>query len=134
VGLGVADVEEIDRLNILRATMLAMERAVEALVAALGRAPDEVLVDGNRLPRWGWQARAVVKGDRDVPVIGAASIIAKVERDHVMAALDAECPGYGWGRNQGYGTAEHGLALARLGVTRHHRRSFAPVRERLRAV
>jgi ribonuclease HII len=127
VGVGMACVEEIDRLNIHWATMLAMERAV----AALGTAVDEVLVDGNRLPKWQWRARAIVKGDALVPVIGAASIIAKTVRDGVMAGLAAECPGYGWARNQGYGTAEHARALAVLGVSAHHRRSFAPVRARL---
>lgn len=127
VGVGVASVAEIDRLNILWATMLAMERAVEAL----GVSPGEVLVDGNRVPRWRWASRAVVRGDALVPVIGAASIIAKTVRDGMMAGLDRECPGYGWGRNQGYGTADHAAALRELGVTVHHRRSFAPVRARL---
>jgi len=127
VGVGVAGVDEIDGLNIHWATMLAMERAVEAL----GVAPVDVLVDGNRLPKWRWRARAIVKGDALVPLIGAASIIAKTMRDAVMAGLDAEHPGYGWARNQGYGTAEHARALAELGVTLHHRRSFAPVRARL---
>lgn len=127
VGVGQASAREIDALNIHWATMLAMERAV----AALGGMPDEILVDGNRLPNWGWRSRAIVKGDALVPVIGAASIIAKTVRDAVMAGLDAECPGYGWARNQGYGTAEHAAALARLGVSVHHRRSFAPVKARL---
>ena len=89
------------------------------------------MVDGNRLPKWGWRSRAIVKGDALVPVIGAASIIAKTVRDAVMAGLDGECHGYGWARNQGYGTAEHAAALARLGVSVHHRRSFAPVKARL---
>lgn len=127
VGVGQASVVEIEALNIHGATMLAMERAV----AALGGVPDEILVDGNRLPKWGWRSRAIVKGDALVPVIGAASIIAKTVRDAVMAGLDGECPGYGWARNQGYGTAEHAAALARLGVSVHHRRSFAPVKARL---
>jgi ribonuclease HII len=100
-------------------------------VAALELAVDEVLVDGNRLPNWHWRARAIVKGDLLVPAIGAASIIAKTVRDGVMAGLDAACPGYGWARNQGYGTAEHARALAEQGVSVHHRRSFAPVRARL---
>ncbi|WP_439534269.1 ribonuclease HII [Polymorphobacter sp.] len=129
VGVGEASVEEIETLNIHWATMLAMERAV----AALGLCPDEVLVDGNRLPRWGWTSRAIVQGDFLVPAIGAASIIAKTVRDATMAGLDAECPGYGWGTNQGYGTPEHAAALARLGVSAHHRRGFAPVRARLAA-
>jgi ribonuclease HII len=130
VGVGQASVEEIDRLNIHGATMLAMERAVTALEMAV----DEVLVDGNRLPKWRWRARAIVKGDREVPVIGAASIIAKTVRDGMMAGLAAECPGYGWERNQGYGTAEHARALAALGMSAHHRRSFAPVRARMAGV
>ncbi len=130
VGVGQASVAEIDSLNILHATMLAMERAVEAL----GIAVDEVLVDGNRLPRWHWRSRAIVRGDALVPAIGAASIIAKTVRDGLMAGLDSDCPGYGWARNQGYGTREHALALAELGVTPHHRRSFAPVKARLAAL
>lgn len=109
--------------------MLAMQRAVEDLACDF----DEVLVDGNRLPNWEHRARAVVKGDALVPVIGAASIIAKTVRDGIMAGLDLECPGYGWARNQGYGTAEHARALAYLGVSVHHRRGFAPVRARLTA-
>lgn len=129
VGLGQASVAEIDALNIHWATMLAMERAV----AALGRAVDHVLVDGNRLPRWGHAATAIVGGDALCLSISAASIMAKVTRDRLMAGLDGECPGYGWGRNKGYGTAEHSRALAALGVTAHHRRSFAPVRARLLA-
>jgi ribonuclease HII len=135
LGVGQASVAEIDTLNIHWATMLAMERAVMALVfEAGGVVPDEVLVDGNRLPRWAWKSRAIVKGDALVPVIGAASIIAKTVRDALMAGLDAECPGYGWARNQGYGTAEHAAALHDLGVSVHHRRSFAPVRARLAAL
>lgn len=130
VGVGQASVEEIDRLNIHWATMLAMERAVNAL----GVEPGEILVDGNRLPRWKWRARAIVKGDASEPVIGAASIIAKTVRDALMARLDAQCPGYGWQQNQGYGTAQHAAALRDLGVSEHHRRSFAPVRARLAAV
>lgn len=131
VGVGQASVGEIDQLNIHWATMLAMERAVAQVVAALGAEPDEILVDGNRLPRWRWQARAIVKGDVSEPVIGAASIIAKTVRDALMAGLDDECPGYGWRQNQGYGTAQHAAALRDLGVSEHHRRSFAPVRARL---
>jgi ribonuclease HII len=127
IGIGQASVEEIDTLNIHWATMLAMERAVVALVAVLCRELDHVLVDGNRLPRWQRAATALVQGDGRCLSIAAASIIAKTERDGLMAALDVECPGYGWARNQGYGTAEHGAALERLGATAHHRRSFAPV-------
>ncbi|MFZ4688283.1 MAG: ribonuclease HII [Polymorphobacter sp.] len=128
-GVGIASVAEIDTLNIHWATMLAMERAV----AALGCGVDHVLVDGNKLPRWRHAATAIVKGDGKSCSIGAASIIAKVTRDRLMLALDAECPGYGWAANKGYGTAAHARGLAALGVTAHHRRSFAPVRARLGA-
>jgi ribonuclease HII len=126
-GIGMASVGEIDTLNIHWATMLAMERAV----AALGCAVDHLLVDGNRLPRWQYQATAIIGGDGLSRSIAAASIIAKVTRDRMMAGLDADCPGYGWARNKGYGTAEHARGLAALGVTAHHRRSFEPVRARL---
>jgi ribonuclease HII len=127
VGIGEATVEEIDRVNILQATMLAMTRAV----AALGHCPVHVLVDGNRLPRWDWAATAIVKGDDRCLSIAAASIIAKVHRDRIMTRLDEDYPGYGWGRNAGYGTADHLAGLQRHGVTPHHRRSFAPVRNLL---
>jgi len=126
IGIGRASVEEIDRLNVLRANDLAMARAV----AALPSAPASVLVDGNRIPPGLEQpARAVTKGDALSLSIAAASIVAKVTRDAVMAELAVAHPGYGWERNQGYGTAAHRAALARLGVTRHHRRSFRPIRE-----
>jgi ribonuclease HII len=123
-GIGIASVAEIDTLNIHWATMLAMERAV----AALGVAPAHVLVDGNRLPRWPHAATAIIKGDGRSLSIAAASIIAKVTRDRMMVALDAEFPGYGWAANKGYGTAAHQRGLAEYGVTPHHRRSFAPIR------
>jgi len=132
-GIGIAEVEEIDRINILQATFVAMGRAVEALGQALGRQPDLCLVDGNRLPRLAMPARPVVKGDQRSASIAAASIIAKVHRDAVMAELAAQHPGYGWERNAGYGTAEHLAALAALGPTPHHRRSFRPVREAVSA-
>ncbi|WP_235927706.1 ribonuclease HII [Sandarakinorhabdus rubra] len=124
IGVGLASVVEIDRLNILQATYLAMTRAV----AGLDVEPALVLVDGNRLPKWRWPARAIVGGDGSEPAIAAASIIAKVTRDAIMADLDLQHPGYGWATNQGYGTAAHAAALKRLGVTVHHRRSFAPIR------
>lgn len=123
VGVGIASVAEIDELNILWATMLAMTRAVEAL----GMEPGDVLVDGNTLPKWRYKARAVVAGDALCLSIAAASIVAKHERDCMMKAYDAEHPGYGWGRNKGYGTADHRAALLKLGPTPLHRRSFAPV-------
>ena len=127
VGVGMADVEEIDRLNILWATMLAMKRAVEALVEASGVAPAMVLVDGNRCPDWAHPSRAIVAGDALCLSIAAASIVAKHERDRMMAAYDAAHPGYGWASNKGYGTRDHRDALVRLGPTPLHRRSFAPV-------
>lgn len=127
IGVGQASVAEIDAINILQATHLAMARAVDAL----GIRPDLVLVDGNRLPRWPWPSRAIVGGDGSEPAIAAASIIAKVTRDAVMAELARQHPAYGWDRNQGYGTAAHAAALAAQGVTAHHRRSFAPVRAAL---
>lgn len=123
VGIGLATVEEIDRINILQATLLAMTRAVEAL----GTEPAEVLVDGNRLPEWRYRAQAVIGGDAIHPCISAASIIAKEYRDRLMLAADAQYPGYGWSRNKGYGAPIHLAALRELGPTPLHRRSFAPV-------
>lgn len=125
--IGEASVAEIDRLNILHATMLAMTRAVDALVAQLVGEPAEVLVDGNRLPKWRYRARAIVGGDALEPCISAASIIAKVHRDHIMVAADHAYPCYGFRRNKGYGTAEHLAALRDIGATPLHRQSFAPV-------
>ncbi|MDM7954860.1 ribonuclease HII [Blastomonas sp.] len=122
-GIGVASVEEIDAINILQATMLAMTRAVEALRDA----PGHVLVDGNRLPRWSYSAEAIVKGDALHPCISAASILAKQERDRMMQAAAAQHPHYGWERNMGYGTPEHLAALREHGPCALHRRSFAPV-------
>ncbi|HSK41105.1 MAG TPA: ribonuclease HII [Arenibaculum sp.] len=129
VALGTATVEEIDRINILQASLIAMRRAVEAL----GVAPDLALVDGRHAPALACPSRAVVGGDARCLSIAAASIVAKVVRDDLMADLAREHPGYGWERNAGYPTAEHKGALARLGVTRHHRRSFAPVSQILAA-
>ncbi|WP_310497964.1 ribonuclease HII [Sandarakinorhabdus sp.] len=131
IGVGLVSVTEIDAINILQATMLAMTRAVEALGDALAAAPAMVLVDGNHLPKWHWPSRAIIGGDALEPAISAASIIAKVTRDRLMQQLDGEFPGYGWARNKGYGTADHAAALAALGVTAHHRTSFKPVRDRL---
>ncbi len=124
VGIGIASVQEIDEINILQATMLAMTRAVEALEAA----PSHILVDGNRLPLWRWPATAVIGGDAIHPCISAASIIAKEYRDRIMIAADQDYPGYGWASNKGYGTAAHLAALNLLGPTPLHRQSFAPVR------
>ena len=119
--------EEIDAINIHWATMLAMTRAVDGLCEAGGCEPAMVLVDGNRMPRWRYRARAIVDGDALCLSIAAASIVAKHERDEMMAALDARHPGYGWAQNKGYGTRAHKAALAALGPSPLHRRSFAPV-------
>ena len=128
IGVGQASVAEIDAINILQATYLAMTRAVDALGEAAWENLGHVLVDGNRLPKWRWPATAIVGGDGSEPAISAASIIAKVTRDRIMADLDAAHPGYGWATNQGYGTAAHAAALIARGVTPHHRASFAPVK------
>ena len=122
--VGIASVAEIDGMNILQATLLAMRRAV----VRLGQAPDLVLVDGNRAPCLPCPARTVVGGDRLSLSIAAASIVAKVTRDRLMARLALHHPGYGWERNAGYGTAEHRAGLARLGPCVQHRRSFRPIR------
>jgi ribonuclease HII len=132
--VGVADVAEIDRLNIFGATMLAMTRAVEALCARIGCDPLEVLVDGNLTPHgrtegWRWAARAIVGGDAIEPCISAASIIAKEHRDRIMIAAARDYPHYGWASNKGYGAPAHLAALRTLGPTPLHRRSFAPVRQ-----
>jgi ribonuclease HII len=120
-----AEVAEIDRLNILHATMLAMQRAVEGLQVQ----PRLALIDGNRCPKLAVPSAPVVKGDSQVPAIAAASILAKVTRDREMQVLDALYPGYGLAGHKGYPTAEHLDALRRLGPTPIHRRSFAPVRD-----
>jgi ribonuclease HII len=124
---GIATVEEIDELNILQATMLAMRRAV----AALGTPPRLALIDGNRCPALTMPSRAIVDGDAHVPVISAASIVAKVVRDRMMRDLDAQHPGYGWVRNKGYGTVAHRAALLTYGPSAHHRRSFRPIAQML---
>lgn len=122
--LGRAEVHEIDDLNILHATMLAMRRAV----AALAITPDWVLVDGNRTPDFGINASAIIKGDGLVPEISAASILAKVARDNEMYALDQAYPHYGFAAHKGYPTAAHLAAIKQYGVLAEHRRSFKPVR------
>ncbi|WP_294130385.1 ribonuclease HII [Sphingobium sp.] len=126
-GLGVASVEEIDRINILWATMLAMTRAVEAL----GQECQHVLVDGNRVPDWRWAATAVIGGDAKCLSIAAASILAKEARDRMMLEAAASHPHYGWESNKGYGSAQHLAALRTHGPTPLHRRSFAPVAQML---
>lgn len=127
VALGAASVAEIDRLNVLEASMLAMSRAVLALAQVAGP-PDLVLVDGNRLPGLPFPARAIIGGDGSEPSIAAASIVAKVVRDRLMTALGARDPRFGFESHMGYGTRQHLEALARHGPGRHHRHSFAPVR------
>ncbi len=123
-----ASVDEIDRLNILHASLLAMTRAVTALSVQ----PQFVYVDGNRCPSWQYQSQAVVKGDSRIAAIAAASIVAKVTRDRELVALDAVYPGYGLARHKGYPTTDHMEALGRLGASPIHRRSFAPVADALR--
>ena len=125
--LGRASVAEIDKLNILQASLLAMHRAVRGLQPQ----PDYVLVDGNRLPQWPYRSEPVVGGDGIVPAISAASILAKVQRDAEMVALDQRYPGYGLARHKGYPTAAHLEALLLLGASPIHRRSFGPVRNLL---
>ena len=122
--VGHADVEEIDRINILQATMLAMKRAVEALQTV----PDHALIDGNRCPDLCCPAQAIVTGDSRVAAISAASIMAKVTRDREMLSLDVIYPGYGLAQHKGYPSKAHIEALENLGVTPIHRRSYAPVR------
>ncbi|MYM64986.1 ribonuclease HII [Pseudomaricurvus sp. HS19] len=119
-----ASVAEIDSINILQASLLAMTRAVEGLQLA----PEHVWVDGNKIPRWSYSAEAVVKGDSRVPAISAASILAKVTRDREMEAFEKVYPGYGFAGHKGYPTKLHMDAIARLGVTPIHRTSFGPVR------
>lgn len=128
IGIGHASPAEIDTLNILQATFLAMHRAI----AALDVPPDHILVDGNRLPAdLPCRAQAVVKGDARIMSIAAASIVAKVTRDRIMADLARSYPGYGWEENAGYPTKRHKNAIADLGLTPEHRRSFAPIRKML---
>ncbi len=124
IGVGAASVGEIDRINILRASLLAMRRAV----AALGLPPDIALVDGNIAPNLPCPVKTVVKGDALSFSIAAASVVAKVTRDRIMYELAHRYPGYGWETNVGYSTAAHFDGIRRLGVTPHHRRSFEPVR------
>lgn len=122
-----ASVAEIDALNILQASLLAMHRSVQALEPQ----PGYVLVDGNRLPRWDYPSQPVIGGDDRVPAIAAASILAKVQRDGELVALEQTYPGYGFAAHKGYPTPAHLRALRELGVTPVHRRSFAPVRKLL---
>jgi ribonuclease HII len=122
-GVGIVPAEEIDRLNILQATLLAMKRAVEHLPLS----PDYVLIDGNQAPRWKYVTQTVVGGDRLSYLIACASIVAKVVRDHCMHFYDALYPGYGFAQHKGYGTVKHHERLSVLGPAPIHRKSFAPV-------
>ncbi len=124
VGVGIVEVDDIDSINILQATF----RAMQAAIASLTTAPETVLVDGNLCPSLPCRGVAVVDGDQLCPSIAAASIIAKVTRDRLMISLAQNFPGYSWETNKGYGTREHADGIIRLGVTPHHRRSFAPIK------
>ncbi len=125
IGIGAASVAEIERRNILGATMLAMARAL----AALGAVPDLALVDGNRAPALPCPVETIIRGDAACLSIAAASVVAKVTRDRIMSRLAVVYPDYGWDRNAGYGTAQHRDALTRHGITPHHRRSFSPINQ-----
>jgi ribonuclease HII len=127
IAVGIASVEEIEQINIYWARMLAMTRAVESL----GEEPAWVLVDGNACPRWQRPSKAIVSGDAKCRSIAAASIVAKVTRDRMMAEFSLQYPGYGWEHNRGYPTPEHIRAIEALGLTPLHRRTFSRVRERL---
>ncbi len=130
--VGIANAAEIDRVNILVATLTAMTRAVAGLIARLPEQQFDILIDGNmtphsRVPEWTWPARAIVGGDASQPAISAASIVAKEWRDRLMLEAARAHPHFGWDRNKGYGTAEHRAALVEHGPTPLHRRSFAPL-------
>ena len=133
-GIGEASPEEIDQINILQATMLAMRRAIEDLASRLGSWPDKALIDGNRCPELPIPAEAIVKGDTKEPAISAGSILAKVTRDRQMAILHERFPQYGFAQHMGYPTAAHFAALKEFGVCEEHRRSFSPVRNVLEAM
>ena len=127
IGIGWASSGEIDQLNILEATMLAMQRAIFSLQKQIILDPDYILIDGNKVPRLDFPSKAIVRGDEKSLSIAAASIVAKSKRDAFMASLSKLYPGYGWEKNAGYGTREHLAAIEREGITVHHKRSFKPI-------
>ncbi len=132
-GIGEASPQEIDELNILQATMLAMQRAIQSLVDRMGEWPSEALIDGNRCPSLPIPARAIIQGDAKEPAISAASILAKVHRDQHMQILHEQFPQYGFNQHMGYPTEAHIAALKHYGPCADHRRSFGPVRELINA-
>ena len=127
IGIGWASSGEIDQLNILEATMLAMQRAIFSLQKQIILDPDYILIDGNKVPRLDFPSKAIVRGDEKSLSIAAASIVAKSKRDAFMTSLSKLYPRYGWEKNAGYGTREHLAAIEREGITVHHRRSFKPI-------
>ncbi|MBU99250.1 MAG: ribonuclease HII [Rhodospirillaceae bacterium] len=127
IGIGWASSGEIDQLNILEATMIAMQRAVLSLRKQIILDPDYILIDGNKVPSFDFPSKAIVRGDEKSLSIAAASIVAKSKRDAFMTSLSKLYPCYGWEKNAGYGTREHLVAIERNGITAHHRRSFKPI-------